>query len=291
MPNDTLDAPVGLVGLGHIGLAFAHRLLAARHPVLGYRRGAATALLDMGGQGAASVADLAVQCETILLALPDAAASRDVLQAVIASAPGSRVLINTTSVPPTVAVALARLAQDHGHAYLDAPVSGAPPVVRDHRATLLVGGDEVLFATQRDFLLGLAAHVVWVGPAGAASAVKSAALLMMVVNTLGVAEALAFAERFGVRPDCAVDALAAGPAASAALSMRGPWMAGESYAPRLGSLAAFDALAAAIEADAQTPTLMLSQARRYFAQAVEAGLGGLDAAAVYEVLRGEPPRP
>ncbi len=290
LPMTTNTFPVGLVGLGPIGLALTHRLLASGRAVMGYRRSPSRELVDLGGQDAASVADLAARCETILLALPDGAACLGVLEAIIASAPDRRLVINTTSTPPTTAVALARLVEEQGHGYLEAPVSGAPHLVRAHGATLLVGGDEALFATQRSFLLDLAAHVTRVGEAGAASAVKSAALLMMVVNTLGAAEALAFAESFGVAAGCAIEALAAGPASSAALSMRGPWMAERAYQPRIGTLTAFDALVGAIQADASTPTLMLAQARGYFARAIEAGLGDLDAAAVYEMIRQKPGR-
>lgn len=273
---------IGLIGLGAIGMATAHRLLTSGHRVLGYRRGDKEVLRSIGGEPANSIAEVAEQCETILLALPDAPASRGVVDQLRADAP--RTIIDLTSMSPAQAVALADMARGSGHAYLEAPVSGVPKMVRDHQATLLVSGKTDAFETNRILLERIAARVLYVGAPGGASAVKSAAVLMIAVNTLGVAEALALVESYGVRPDVAIEALKQGPAASSALSFRGPLMAARSYPPSLGSLQGFRNLVTNIEGRASTPTAMLGRVGAYLDQAIAAGFGDHDMSVVYEQL-------
>lgn len=280
-----LNHPIGLIGLGHIGMALSCRLIASSRSVIGYRRGACDDFRTQGGMPATSVQALARHCDTIILALPDAAASELVLGQIIESDTSPRTIVNITSMPSHAAITLAQLVRQAGHSYLEAPISGTPDVVRNHKATLFVGGDVATFERTRSLLELLAARVMRVGPIGAGSAVKSAALMVMVINTLGVAEAIAYAESFGVAPAVTFDALKEGPANSGALQHRGPLMVRRDYRPILGQLKDFGSLASAIARSATTPVGMLEQVIKYLDRSVEAGLGGLDVAAVYDVLR------
>src|SRR2546430_16985616 len=62
--------PVGLVGIGLLGQAFAHRLLDAGFEVVGFDVDPAknAKLAELGGRPASSVADLARRCDPIGLA-------------------------------------------------------------------------------------------------------------------------------------------------------------------------------------------------------------------------------
>src|SRR5260370_7761536 len=67
----TARKPVGLIGIGLLGQAFAHRLLDAGFEVVGFDVDPAknAKLAELGGRPAASVADLARRCDPIVLAV------------------------------------------------------------------------------------------------------------------------------------------------------------------------------------------------------------------------------
>ena len=64
-------SPVGLIGLGLLGQALAHRLLGAGFAVMGFDVDAAknAKLAELGGRAAASIADVAKRCDPIVLAV------------------------------------------------------------------------------------------------------------------------------------------------------------------------------------------------------------------------------
>src|SRR5215472_371098 len=63
--------PIGLIGIGLLGQAFAHRLLEAGFEVVGFDldRAKTTQLAELGGRPASSAADLARRCDPIVLAV------------------------------------------------------------------------------------------------------------------------------------------------------------------------------------------------------------------------------
>ena len=63
--------PVGLVGVGLLGQALAHRLLGGGFEVLGFDVDPAknARLAELGGRPASSLVDLAKRCDTIVLAV------------------------------------------------------------------------------------------------------------------------------------------------------------------------------------------------------------------------------
>ena len=97
--------PVGLIGIGLLGQAFAHRLADAGFEVVGFDVDPAknAKLGELGGRPASSVADLAQHCDPIVLAV----FSTDQVEAVIESEflpsaamrSGSQVLAHRTILP------------------------------------------------------------------------------------------------------------------------------------------------------------------------------------------------
>ncbi|MEP7282491.1 MAG: NAD(P)-binding domain-containing protein, partial [Rubrivivax sp.] len=133
---------IGLVGVGLMGGAMAHRLLDLGHRVsvrdLVPAREAA--LAAAGAAVAASPAALAARCELLVIAVVDAAQTHEVLfgaeGAAAALPPGAAVLLCPTIGPADVEAVAARLAAA-GHACLDAPMSGGPARARDGTMSLM----------------------------------------------------------------------------------------------------------------------------------------------------------
>ena len=275
--------PVGLIGLGRIGTEVARRLIDAGRVVLGYRRGSREEFTRLGGIPAGSVAEIGERCPFVLMALPDEGASESVLEQL--GEASETIVVDMTSVTPPAAARLSAAASRRRLAYVEAPISGTPEVIRAYRAGIFVGADPITFARVRELLGLVAPNVVLVGGPGAAAAVKSAALMLIAMNTICAAEALAYAEAFGVDPALAFGALADGPPGSGALQHRGPMMVQRNYPPALGTLEAFRHGLAAIADCAPGPTVMLDRGLAVLGEAIAAGLGSQDIAAIFEMLR------
>jgi 3-hydroxyisobutyrate dehydrogenase-like beta-hydroxyacid dehydrogenase len=283
---EKITASIGLIGLGHIGMALASRLLEQGYQLRGFRRSDMNDFSKLGGIAENSINALTNTSDVIILALPDAETSLSVVQEINASEDDSRkTIIDFTSMSPANAKACAKLASVADHIYIESPVSGTAVMVKHYQATILAGATAEDFSSVEPILSVLAANVIHTGNYGSASAIKSAALMMIATNTLAVAEALAYTESYGVDAQIAINALAHGPAGSGALSYRGPLMVNKAYEATIGELQGFMHIIDAILSSATTPTKMLEQVVTYLTTAVNAGDGNKDVAAVYEQLR------
>jgi 3-hydroxyisobutyrate dehydrogenase-like beta-hydroxyacid dehydrogenase len=132
---------VGVVGLGHMGHAFAANLVEDGYQVLVYDRDAQR-IADLLPSGAARLGDLA-DCDAVLTSLPD----DDALTAValapegLASILGAKAVhISTSTVSPALS---RRLAEEHAcrhQGYVAAPVLGNPDFARTRKLFILAAG-------------------------------------------------------------------------------------------------------------------------------------------------------
>src|SRR5512144_299303 len=143
--------PIGLIGIGLMGQAFAERLTAAGFSVLGFDIDADKGawLAARGGQAAASIAEVAHGADPILIAV----FSTDQVEEVVgghlmpALAPGSgRVVLCTSTCDPDTLAALGERAATHGLRFLEVPVSGTSEQVRRHEGVALIGGEAAVAA-------------------------------------------------------------------------------------------------------------------------------------------------
>jgi 3-hydroxyisobutyrate dehydrogenase-like beta-hydroxyacid dehydrogenase len=145
---------VAVLGLGRMGAAMAARH-ADHHRVRTWTRSA-------GGSPAVAVDG----AEVVLLCLYDGLACRDVLAAALPALAAGSTVVNTTTVGPDEASALADLVTATGATYLHAPVMGSTPAVAAGRLTILVGGKPA--AEVEAVLEVLGETLVFAGPAEAA---------------------------------------------------------------------------------------------------------------------------
>jgi 3-hydroxyisobutyrate dehydrogenase-like beta-hydroxyacid dehydrogenase len=198
-------APLGLIGIGLLGQAFAHRLLGAGFEVLGFDIDPAKSakLAELGGRPALSVADLAQRCDPIVLAV----FSTDQVEAVIESellpamgdGSGKIVLVASTCDPDRIA-ALGERVATRGLRLLETPVSGASGQVSRGEGIGLIGGDARVASAVESVLRALFASYFHIGKIGDGGRAKLAVNLILGLNRLALAEGLVFAERLGLNP-------------------------------------------------------------------------------------------
>jgi len=197
--------PVGLVGIGLMGEALALRLTGSGLRVVGYDTEPAKIrrLEALGGQAALSIADLARQCDPIVLAVFDtdqveAVVLHDLLP-VLDSKSGRTLLCTSTCDPDRIAQLGARVAAS-GAAFLEAPVSGTSEQVKRGEGVGLIGGDREVAARTSSVLSALFPVHFHVGMIGDAGRTKLAVNLILGLNRVALAEGLVFAKRLGLDP-------------------------------------------------------------------------------------------
>jgi len=238
--------PIGIIGLGTMGAAMARRFAGQGTTVLATSRSqgsrdalAGTAGVQILGSPRELVAALAEQTGGDLVVLtslpsgPQVTAVADALLAAMAwGANGRRlVLVDTSTCAPADAQAVAHRFAISGHAFADAPVSGGPTGARDGTLSIMVGGDDALFAQVEQAVAPIAGRVVHCGPSGCGQVTKAANQLIVACTVEAVAEALTLAARNGVDPAVARTALLGGYAASRVLELQGERMVTGDFSP------------------------------------------------------------
>ena len=191
---------VGLIGLGHMGSAFAERLLAAGYSLLVFNRSLAKAepLTELGAEIAGSAESLAERSDVVLTSLSDDDALHSVASTVAESARPGTVLVDMSTVSPGISADVALTARDGGIAYLRAPVSGNPSVVRAGNLSFIVSGPKDALERAEPVLLAIGPTIQYVGDGEQARIVKLAVNLVIGGLAQLMAEALVLGEASGV---------------------------------------------------------------------------------------------
>jgi 3-hydroxyisobutyrate dehydrogenase-like beta-hydroxyacid dehydrogenase len=221
--------PVGLIGIGLLGQAFAHRLLGAGFEVLGFDvdAGKTAKLAELGGRPAASVADLARRCDPVVIAVFSTDQVEEVIERellrVLGERSGKIVLCASTCDPDRIA-ALGQRVATRGLRLLETPVSGASGQVSRGEGIGLIGGDADLMHAVARVLRVLFASYFHIGKIGDAGRAKLAINLILGLNRLALAEGLVLAERLGLDPELFLKVARSSAAYSQVMEVKGSKM-------------------------------------------------------------------
>jgi 3-hydroxyisobutyrate dehydrogenase-like beta-hydroxyacid dehydrogenase len=228
MPPET---PVGLIGVGLMGEVYAQRLIAAGFGVIGFDIDSARVkrLVQIGGR-AGSAAEIARQCDPIVVAVFSTDQVEDVVERTLAPAGSGKIVICTSTCDPDRISALGgRVA--HAVHFLEAPVSGASAQVRQGDGVGLIGGDVETAQIATSVLDALFPKRFHIGKVGDGGRAKLAINLILGLNRLALAEGLVFASRLGLDAAAFLQVARASAAASQVMDTKGPKMVIGDFAP------------------------------------------------------------
>jgi 3-hydroxyisobutyrate dehydrogenase-like beta-hydroxyacid dehydrogenase len=185
-----------LIGLGNMGTAFAERLLDGGYDLLVYNRTAAKAepLAARGAAVADTAEELAERVDVVLTSLPNDEALESVAEEVVGAMRPDGVLVDLSTVSPGASARVEVLADEASVAYLRAPVSGNPTVVRSGNLSFIVSGPREALDRVEPVLETIGPTVRYVGDAEQARIVKLALNLMIAGLAQLMSEALVLAE-------------------------------------------------------------------------------------------------
>lgn len=190
----------GFVGLGAMGRPMAGRLAASGFAPLVFDKAGTAARSPPGAVAAASLGEIARRCDAAFLSLPDGRAVLAVLAAFARARPRRlRVVVDLSTVGPTLARRAAARARAAGIAYLDAPVSGGVSGAAAGTLAVMAAGPAALVARHRAAFAALARQVFRVGAApGQGQAMKLVNNFLSASATAATAEALLYGRAAGL---------------------------------------------------------------------------------------------
>ena len=222
-------ANLGYVGLGVMGGKMAARLLAKGHVVTGYNRTRAKAqwLIERGMKWAGSPRAVCQAADVIFVMVTDSSSLEAVAEGpdgLLAGLGGSKILIDMSTVSPTVSRALAGKVREKGADMVDAPVSGSVVTLEQGKLSVMVGGDRATFDRVKPLLEDVGPKVTYVGGNGLALSMKIATNLSLAVQMLAFSEGVLLAEKSGIARETAVDVLTHSVIGSPMVQYRGPFV-------------------------------------------------------------------
>lgn len=190
---------LGFVGTGTMGTSMAGCLLDAGHHLTVYdvRPEATTALCVRGARLAASPGAVARQSDVVFSSLPGPHevefAALDASIGIIAGLEPGCAYIDMTTNAPGVAQRVAQACRARNIDMLDAPVSGRPPTM-----TVMVGGDEPVFAKYRPLFGAMAGNIFYVGGTGSGCIAKLVTQYLGYTNFIAALEGLLIGAKAGI---------------------------------------------------------------------------------------------
>jgi 3-hydroxyisobutyrate dehydrogenase-like beta-hydroxyacid dehydrogenase len=134
------------------------------------------------------------------------------------------IFIDMSTIDPAASLEISDTFDRAGLTMLDAPISGSPPVVEAGNASVMVGGSEAAFERVKPVLLAIGRKALYVGDRGKAVRMKVALNMCLVVEMVAFCEAVALAEKGGVKREIAVEAMLNSVVASPVMAYRGPFI-------------------------------------------------------------------
>lgn len=290
MAEGAAKKTIGFIGLGIMGKPMSRHLLKAGYPLIVYDivPAALAEIVADGATAGISCRDVAERSDVVITMLPD---SPDVEKAYLGPEgvlegvrPGT-ILLDMSTISPTMATRVAEAAAAKGCSMLDAPVSGGDVGAQKATLSIMVGGDARTFAEAEPIFRVMGTPVLC-GESGAGQIVKACNQILVAVTLVGMGEALVLGAKAGVDPEKIVQVLSSGLARCGVLENRGMRVVARDFDPGFRIRLHYKDLNIIREAGRAfgVPLPASALAHELFGAAMAAGRGELDHSGVVTIL-------
>ncbi len=243
MPDQETIAVLGAGGT--MGQAMARNLLGAGFGVRAWNRTRekAESLAEAGAEVTDSIVEAAGGATVLLTMLSSGDAVLDAADGALSAELGSEPLwLQMSTIGEAATQRCAELAVERNVTFVDAPVLGTKAPAEQGELVVLASGPEAVRERLAPMFDAIGQRTMWVGEAGAGSALKLATNGWLLAIVEGAAETLALAEGLGIDPHLVLQAVEGGPLDLPYLQMKGQAMLERRFEPSFRlSLAAKDA--------------------------------------------------
>jgi len=227
---------IGFIGLGIMGKPIALNLLKAGFSVIAYNRTKekVKAIVYAGGKEGLTPKEVAANSDIIITIVADSPDVQDVIlgeNGVINGAKEGSVVIDMSTISPSVTKEIAAKLKEKNIEMLDAPVSGGDVGAINGTLSIMVGGNSETLERCKPIFEAMGKSVTHCGKNGMGQTTKLCNQILVSVTNMAVSEAVLFAQKSGLDAHTMVEATKGGAAGSWQLSNLAPKMVDEDYAP------------------------------------------------------------
>ena len=277
---------IAILGTGIMGAPMARNLLAAGFEVRAWNRTVEKArpLADDGATVAESPEEAASGADILLTMLADAEAVADPAERALGSLSDGGIWLQTSTVGIEGNDRLSGLAADRGVTYVDAPVLGTKQPAEQGQLVVLASGPRDAEQRCAPVFDAIGSKYMWLGEAGVGSRLKLVVnnWIAGLLGTLG--ETVALARATGVDPQRFLESIGGGPLDLPYAHVKGKMMLDGDYPTSFSARLARKDMGLVLDAARSgglEPSITEAVAR-YFENAIEAGHGEEDMAAILE---------
>lgn len=282
---------IGFIGLGIMGKPMVRNLLKAGHALTVYNR-SRPAMEELSREGAtvgSSPKDVAAVSEVVITMLPNSPDVEAIVlgtSGVLEGAQPGTIVIDMSTISPLVSRKIYEEAKKKGIAALDAPVSGGEQGAIEGTLSIMVGGDQEVYAAVLPIFQAMGKTITYMGPAGAGGFTKLANQVIVAINLTAIGEALTLGAKAGLDPERLIQALSGGMAGSRCLDMKGPRIIKRNFTPGFKTDLHYKDLGLIMEAAhaLQVPLPTTAGVQALFSALRVKGRGALDHSAVITIL-------
>jgi 3-hydroxyisobutyrate dehydrogenase-like beta-hydroxyacid dehydrogenase len=232
-----MSVSVAFLGLGTMGSRQAAVLARAGFDLTVYNRTFERARAwseGHGGRAATSPADAARGAAVVITMVVDGPQVEELLlgpEGAVRTAAAGTLFVDMSTIAPGDARRIGARLAEHGHAFLDAPVSGSAAKAADGTLTIMAGGEPADLERAQPLLEAMGEKVIHAGPLGHGQTIKLIHNAVAAVNLAALAQAMVMGDRAGVDLDALMAVLAAGAAGSTMLDRKGNAMRRHDFTP------------------------------------------------------------
>jgi 3-hydroxyisobutyrate dehydrogenase-like beta-hydroxyacid dehydrogenase len=282
---------LGYVGVGLMGLPMVKRLAPLGYAIRAYDIVPAQvkAAAAAGASAAASPADVVQGADLVLINLPTTDAVEQAVfgdKGVASALKPPQVVVDFSTIKVDKCKAFgAKLRQQTGCGWIDAPVSGGPPASGSGTLTVMAGGEAADIERANPLFADVAGRFTHMGAPGAGMAAKMLNQLIVGAGHAVMAEAIVLAEAAGIDAARLPECLAGGHADSSLLQKLYPRMQKRDYAPMgyVRQLLKDMEMVSEFAAGLKSPTPMMGEALQLYRILAHLGHTELDTCAVLKV--------
>ncbi|MBD1392716.1 NAD(P)-dependent oxidoreductase [Mucilaginibacter glaciei] len=225
---------IGWIGLGTMGIPMSQQLISAGYPVTVYNRSKdkEATLKKQGADTAATPAALFQQTDVMIIMVTDDNAINEIFtgkEGLLSAGVNGKIIINMSTVSPSISKEMAALCKEQGNRYLDAPVSGSVKQAETAQLVIMAGGDAAIFEQVKPVLDKMSKMATHVGDVGAGNVAKLAINTLLSIHTQGLAEAVLLAKQNGIEAATLMELLNNGALASPYMKIKGDAILADNY--------------------------------------------------------------
>ena len=231
--------PLGFVGIGLMGNCLVKRLIEKEYNVNIYDKNKNNLKNLMNKKRislSTSPAKLSQDCEIIFICVDKTESVEDVVfkeSGIIKNASKTTILVDLSTTLANKTVDFSnKLSIQKGASWIDAPMSGGPDKALDGSLALMIGGEKRIVKKVSPILKNISSNFTYFGPTGSGQIVKMINQILVLNNYTILAEALSFAEAWGIDAKKIPDALHEGHAGSNLLKHLFPRMINRDFKPQ-----------------------------------------------------------